>query len=196
MPIYANSSLLDSGVGNHSSFTVLYTDYIISCNVIYCPYRIYIVLFILLLGPLIFFDLSKSKWLQLFTAVLRNISLLLMILIAGIHIAMGNISSPRVVNFSFAPNLFGVIIYAFMCQHSIPGMITPLNTKSKVNLLLFVDYLSILCYYATLSFTAVFRLVSHFCDRIFYTFNNFSYNYLYIFIYSIMWIPYKLYNLF
>ena len=116
-------------------------------------------MFILLLGPLIFFDLSKSKWLQLFTAVLRNISLILMILIAGIHIVMGKRSSPQIANFSFIPNLFGVIIYAFMCQHSIPGMITPLNTKRKVNLLLFVDYLSILCYYATLAFTAAFRLV-------------------------------------
>ncbi|KAI6652710.1 hypothetical protein LOD99_4493 [Oopsacas minuta] len=120
-------------------------------------YRIYIVSFILLLGPLIFFDLSKSKWLQLFTAILRNISLIMMILIAAIQIGVGKRTMPSIANFSFVPNLFGVIIYAFMCQHSIPGMITPLNTKRKVNLLLFVDYFSILCYYATLAFTAAFR---------------------------------------
>ena len=122
-------------------------------------YRLYIVLFILLLGPLIFFDLSKSKWLQLITAILRNIAFLMMIIIAFIHIGMGNKAKPPIANFQFIPNLFGVIIYAFMCQHSIPGMVTPLNKKKGVSILLFVDYLSILCYYSTLAFSAVFRLV-------------------------------------
>ena len=116
-------------------------------------------LFIFLLGPLLFFDLSRSKWLQLLTAILRNIAFLMMIIIAFIHIGMGKIATPPIANFQFVPNLFGVIIYAFMCQHSIPGMVTPLNKKKGVNILLFVDYFSILCYYATLAFSAVFRLV-------------------------------------
>ena len=83
----------------------------------------------------------------------------MMIIVAFIQIGMGKISSPSIANFQSVPNLFGVIIYAFMCQHSIPGMVTPLNNKKGVNILLFVDYFSILCYYATLSFSAVFRLV-------------------------------------
>ena len=122
--------------------------------------RIYLFAFILLLGPFVFFNLSKSKWLQLITAVMRNVAFIMMIVIALVFIGRGNYYIASVANFSSLPNLFGVIIYAFMCQHSLPGMVTPLKRKRGVNVLMLLDYLGIFLYYAALSFSAAFRLVA------------------------------------
>ncbi|KAI6648372.1 putative membrane protein [Oopsacas minuta] len=136
-------------------------------------YRIYLVIFIVLLGPFLFFNLSKSKWLQLITAIMRNVAFVMMILIALVYIARGNYHIATVANIAYLPNLFGVIIYAFMCQHSLPGMITPLKRKKGVNLLILFDYISVLLYYAALSFSAVFRFSPSEMEDV-YTLNFFN----------------------
>ena len=91
---------------------------------------------------------------------MRNVAFIMMILIALVFIAKGDYYIATVANIAYLPNLFGVIIYAFMCQHSLPGMITPLRRKNGVNILILLDYVSVLLYYAALSFSAAFRLVN------------------------------------
>ena len=60
------------------------------------------------------------------------------------------------VEFSGLPNLFGVCIYSYMCQHSIPSLITPMRNKSRVTLLFVADFAIVMVFYALLSFTAIF----------------------------------------
>lgn len=54
------------------------------------------------------------------------------------------------------PNLFGVCVYSYMCQHSIPSLITPMKDKSRVTQLFFADFAIVMVFYALLSFTAIF----------------------------------------
>lgn len=64
--------------------------------------------------------------------------------------------SPALAVPSGLPALFGSCVYSFMCHHSLPGLITPVSDKSKLNAHLAIDYISILLFYLTLSLTAVF----------------------------------------
>ena len=63
---------------------------------------------------------------------------------------------PPVAKFSGIPTLFGVCVYSFMCHHSLPSLVTPINNKSKLSYVIGADYSLILCFYALLSFTGVF----------------------------------------
>ena len=44
-----------------------------------------------------------------------------MIVMSIIRIASGHSVTPVKAEFSQLPNLFGVAVYSFMCQHSLPG---------------------------------------------------------------------------
>lgn len=59
-------------------------------------------------------------------------------------------------NFSGLPNLFGVCVYSYMCQHSLPSLITPMINKSHITLLFIADFAVVMVFYALLSFTAIF----------------------------------------
>jgi len=90
--------------------------------------------FALLLGPFCFFDFQQTKWLQYTTMMVRNTSLLIMIILAIIFIAKGEgtpVESANWMQWKAFPQIFGVAIYAFMCHHSLPGIITPMREKKK-----------------------------------------------------------------
>ncbi|XP_031552632.1 transmembrane protein 104-like [Actinia tenebrosa] len=82
----------------------------------------------------------------------------MMIILALIRIHQGKGKNLHVSagDFGGVPNLFGVCIYAFMCQHSLPSFITPMKSKSHVNLIFVVDFGIILLFYSLLSFSAMF----------------------------------------
>lgn len=54
------------------------------------------------------------------------------------------------------PQVFGVAIYAFMCHHSLPGIITPMKEKRHVFKIMGLDMIAILIVYLLLVWTAVF----------------------------------------
>ena len=80
-----------------------------------------------------------------------------MIVIALIEIIQGNRHKPKLFNFRQLPDLFGVCIYSFMCQHSLPGMITPMKSKKYVFPMLAADYGLIFILYSVMCYTAVYR---------------------------------------
>ena len=84
-------------------------------------YHLCLLCFIGLLGPFAFFDVSKTKLLQLLTSALRWTSFLSMIIMSIIRISTGHAVTPVSADFTQLPNLFGVAVYSFMCQHSLPG---------------------------------------------------------------------------
>lgn len=54
------------------------------------------------------------------------------------------------------PALFGACIYSFMCHHSLPSIIFPMNDKSRVRSLISLDYLLIGVFYLCLALTGAF----------------------------------------
>jgi len=81
----------------------------------------------------------------------------MMIVIVLIEIAKGNSTKPKSFDFKELPDLFGVCIYSFMCQHSLPGMITPMKSKKYVFPMLAADYGIIFIFYSVMCYTAVYR---------------------------------------
>jgi len=121
-------------------------------------YRIYVVVFLLLLGPFAFFNVSKTKYLQVFTTVMRWTAFITMVTLSSMRIADNTAThgNPNIANFSTAPAVFGVSVYAFMCHHSIPGLVSPIKDKSKVAAIMASDYLLIALFYLILAFTGIF----------------------------------------
>eukprot|EP01147_Barroeca_monosierra_P009219 gene9219-1505_t len=130
-------------------------------------YYVFLTIFACLLGPFCFFNVQKTKLLQLFTTVMRWSTFLIMISIAldGIITGKGFKHSDKIPSVSSVtpfegtglPILFGVSIYSFMCHHSLPSLLTPIKNKSRLKLVLSLDFLLCFGFYALLSLTAVFR---------------------------------------
>uniref|UniRef100_F7D8Q9 Transmembrane protein 104 n=1 Tax=Ornithorhynchus anatinus TaxID=9258 RepID=F7D8Q9_ORNAN len=120
-------------------------------------YRIYLAAFTLLLGPFTFFNVQKTKYLQIVTSLMRWIAFVIMIIVALTRIGRGQGEGhPPLAELSGVRNLFGVCVYSFMCQHSLPSLITPISSKRHLALLVFLDYGLILAFYSLLAFTAIF----------------------------------------
>ncbi|XP_039198814.1 transmembrane protein 104 isoform X1 [Crotalus tigris] len=120
-------------------------------------YRIYLAVFTLLLGPFTFFNVQKTKYLQIMTSLMRWLAFIIMIIMALLRISKGQGEGhPPLAQLSGVRNLFGVCVYSFMCQHSLPSLITPISQKKHVNKLVLLDYVLILGFYSLLSFTAIY----------------------------------------
>ena len=85
-----------------------------------------------------------------------------MVVIAIVQLGQGKVANPLppAATLTGFPVLFGVSIYAFMCQHSLPGMITPMKTKKNILVLTAVDFALILVFYLLLAFTGAFRFTA------------------------------------
>ncbi|CAD1469859.1 unnamed protein product, partial [Heterotrigona itama] len=120
-------------------------------------YRIFLSIFILLLGPFVFFNIQKTKYLQLLTSGMRWLAFTIMIVYALknliIHGAQGN---PPAANIMGIPTLFGACIYSFMCHHSLPALVAPIANKSTLTRSLALDYLLIAFFYLLLALTGAF----------------------------------------
>lgn len=120
-------------------------------------YRIYLAVFTLLLGPFTFFNVQKTKYLQISTSVMRWCAFIIMIVIALIRIGKGEGEGhPPLADVSGIRNLFGVCVYSFMCQHSLPSLITPVSSKKHITGLVLLDYILVLSFYSLLGFTAIY----------------------------------------
>nr|CAB3267025.1 transmembrane protein 104 [Phallusia mammillata] len=120
-------------------------------------YRIFLAIFTVVLGPFTYFDIQKTKYLQIFTTVCRWVAFIMMIVLAIVHMAnKGSSGKPPLADLTGVPNLFGVSVYSFMCQHSLPSLVTPIRNKQHLSKILAADYLLILLFYSLLGFTAIF----------------------------------------
>lgn len=79
-----------------------------------------------------------------------------MVALAVVKLAEGHRGHPHIARLAGFPPLFGVSIYSFMCQHSLPGMITPMRSKRGIFSMIFVDFALILCFYLLLAYTGAF----------------------------------------
>ncbi|XP_075435925.1 LOW QUALITY PROTEIN: transmembrane protein 104 [Ascaphus truei] len=120
-------------------------------------YRIYLAVFTLFLGPFTFFNVQKTKYLQIATSLMRWIAFSIMIVLALVRIGAGEgAGHPPLAQPSGVRNLFGVCVYSFMCQHSLPSLLTPVSRKKHLTGLVLLDYSLVLAFYSLLCFTAIF----------------------------------------
>lgn len=120
-------------------------------------YRICVGLFATFCLPMVLIGMTKTKYIQLATTVSRWTAFSLMILLASLQLLQdGPQASPPAANFHGFGSLFGVSIYAFMCHHSIPGLITPIKDKTYFNYKMVYVYGVIFLFYCTLSVTGSF----------------------------------------
>lgn len=120
-------------------------------------YRIFLTIFIVVLGPFVFFNVQKTKYLQLLTSVMRWLAFTIMIVYAVRKlIADGPQGETPAANISGVPGLFGACVYSFMCHHSLPGLVAPIANKSTLNRSLSLDYILIAVFYLLLALTGAF----------------------------------------
>lgn len=120
-------------------------------------YRIFVAVFILIVGPFSYFNLQKTKYLQVATSSMRWCAFLIMIGIACVRILeLGAQGHPPPANIHHVPHLIGACVYSFMCHHSLPGLVAPFNDKSHVTRQLGLDYILICLFYLVLAVTGAF----------------------------------------
>lgn len=120
-------------------------------------YQIMLASFLLICGPFIFFTLSKTKLLQLFTMGFRWFAMTAMIVLAIMKISEGKGNKkPILFEIKKLPNFFGVGLYAFMCQYSIPAVVTPVTNKKRLKISLVMDFICVAAFFSCLLLTAVF----------------------------------------
>ncbi|XP_001602275.1 transmembrane protein 104 homolog isoform X1 [Nasonia vitripennis] len=120
-------------------------------------YRLFLTLFVMFLGPFAFFNVQKTKYLQLLTSAMRWMAFMIMIIYAIRKLIVdGPEGKPRESNFSELPGLFGVCVYSFMCHHSLPALVAPISDKSKLNKSLSFDFILISFFYLLLALTGAF----------------------------------------
>ncbi|XP_063618869.1 transmembrane protein 104 homolog [Cydia splendana] len=120
-------------------------------------YRTALLSFTAAIGPFVFFNVQKTKYLQLFTTGMRWLAFTIMISFA-IHLLVhsGAQGHPPAFDFSGMPTLFGACVYSFMCHHSLPGLISPIRGKQRLGLHIALDYALISAFYLLLAFTGAF----------------------------------------
>ncbi|KAJ1362565.1 hypothetical protein KIN20_022166 [Parelaphostrongylus tenuis] len=120
-------------------------------------YRFCVILFVMVCTPMILIGITKTKYVQLATTIARWSAFILMIVLASAQIMTNGIAgNPPTVNVHGFGSLFGVAVYAFMCHHSLPSLITPMSSKSRVFMKLFCVYVLVISFYFTLSLTGSF----------------------------------------
>jgi hypothetical protein len=146
-------------------------------------YYVYLGLFVLLVVPWSYFNFQKTKYLQIGTMFVRNSALFTMIVLAIVTIAQGNSRASEVKYFNFQfvfftvnslghhllvrvglmlrfricrnfPSFFGISVYSFMCHHSLPSIIQPIENKKRIKFLTLADVFSVFSVYTLLCVTA------------------------------------------
>ncbi|XP_045487833.1 transmembrane protein 104 homolog [Pieris rapae] len=124
-------------------------------------YRMALLTFFAAMGPFVFFNVQKTKYLQLFTSGMRWLAFVIMMSMA-IHLLIkhGPQGRPPAFDFTGMPTLFAACAYSFMCHHSLPGLISPIRGKSHLGLHLSLDYMLISIFYLLLAFTGAFAFAN------------------------------------
>ena len=120
-------------------------------------YQIMLAIFALLCTPFVFFDFTKTKWLQIFTMVFRWFAVIIMITLATIKIKTGEGSNTRhLVVFEKLPNFLGTTLFGFMCQYSIANVITPITNKKHLKVSLMFVYMFVVAIVSIVVITAMY----------------------------------------
>lgn len=105
---------------------------------------------------------SGSRWQYVilhFFCMLHLFVTFRMIVICLVFICQGKGTSAHdltLFNINGLSTLYGATIYAFMCHHSLPSIVTPIKHKNRLSLLFAGDYTFIYAAYLLLCYAAMF----------------------------------------
>lgn len=120
-------------------------------------YRLSLIGFITVMGPFTFFNVQKTKYIQMCTILLRWLAFSIMISIAVRRLIVnGQEGYPSMANPYGIPSLFGTCVYSFMCHHSLPSLVAPIRDKNGLFSMLSADYILIGSFYLFLAMTGSF----------------------------------------
>uniref|UniRef100_A0A8D9A3N6 Transmembrane protein 104 homolog n=1 Tax=Cacopsylla melanoneura TaxID=428564 RepID=A0A8D9A3N6_9HEMI len=121
-------------------------------------YYVFVALFVLLLGPFVFFNVHKTKYLQVLTSVMRCAAFFIMTVLATVRLFSNDLphGTPSPIVWSGLTTMFGCGVYSFMCHHSLPSVVTPMENKTQIVKLTGFDLMLVLLVYLCLSLTGVF----------------------------------------
>ncbi|ULT80961.1 hypothetical protein L3Y34_011078 [Caenorhabditis briggsae] len=121
-------------------------------------YRFFVIVFVVVVClPMVIAGITKTRHIQIMTTLSRWAAFILMISLATMQLSsQGAAAHPPAYNFHGFGSLFGCAVYAFMCHHSIPSLITPMRTKENVFGKIAVVYGIVGVFYFTLSLTGAF----------------------------------------
>ncbi|KAI2798317.1 hypothetical protein BLOT_014977 [Blomia tropicalis] len=124
----------------------------------YNAYRIYLVVLIILLLPLTYLKLTKTKMIQIITIILRWAAFISMVGITIRIFADRDRTSvrPSLANLNGFPKMFGICVYAFMCHHSVPSLLTPIDRKQYLFYGILWNYCLIVSCYLIITLTGIF----------------------------------------
>ncbi|KAI5698216.1 hypothetical protein M8J75_003667 [Diaphorina citri] len=125
-------------------------------------YYAFLALFVLLLGPFVFFNVHKTKYLQILTSVMRCAAFFIMTVLATMRLFNKNLphGRPSPILWDGVSTMFGCGVYSFMCHHSLPSVVTPMRNKSHLVKLTGFDLMLVVLVYLLLSLTGVFAFPS------------------------------------
>ncbi|KAF7271076.1 hypothetical protein GWI33_016036 [Rhynchophorus ferrugineus] len=124
-------------------------------------YRLYVALFGLLVGPFAYFNVQKTKYIQIFTLSIRAAAFTIMVTLATIRlINYGQQGHPSLVNLAEVPALAGSSVYSFMCHHSLPSLLVPISNKNHLISKISIDFFLICSFYLLVSLTGSFAFES------------------------------------
>ncbi|CAG2065835.1 unnamed protein product [Timema podura] len=117
----------------------------------------YKAVFLCTLGPFVFFNVQKTKYLQMLTTLMRWLAFSIMIVYAARKLIHdGPQGHPPAASLSGVPGLFGACVYSFMCHHSLPALVSPIADKTRLSRFLALDYVLIAAFYLLLALTGAF----------------------------------------
>ncbi|CAB3400032.1 unnamed protein product [Caenorhabditis bovis] len=121
-------------------------------------YRICVIVFVgFVCLPMVLAGITKTQTIQMMTTFSRWLAFILMIVLASMQLINdGAEGKPPVANVHGFGSLFGVAVYAFMCHHSLPSLVTPMGSKNRIFGLIGLVYLLVGAFYFTLSLTGAF----------------------------------------
>jgi len=122
-------------------------------------YYLYLSLFGVFVAIMCQFNFQKTKYLQICTLLFRNSAFFIMIILCLIFIAQGKgakLSEVKMFDITEFGSTWSVLIYAFMMHHSLPSIITPIENKSRVNLLIGMDLVMVFSCYALICVSSLF----------------------------------------
>ncbi|CAG9830517.1 unnamed protein product [Diabrotica balteata] len=124
-------------------------------------YRMFVTTFALLVGPFAYFNVQKTKYLQLFTICIRWLAFFIMVTLASIRLfKLGPQGHPALVNLKEVPALAGSTVYSFMCHHSLPSLLVPIQNKDKIFKKVSCDFVAICSFYLLLALTGAFAFAT------------------------------------
>lgn len=120
-------------------------------------YRISVAAFTFLVGPFAYFNVQKTKYIQIFTTSMRWCAFIVMVTLACIRLhTKGQQGFPKLFEFSGLAALLGASVYSFMCHHSLPNLVAPIYEKQYIVRQLGLDYVLICAFYLLLALTGTF----------------------------------------